>query len=84
MSLKTYLSEVSSIQVSTFINLESSKLRKVAAELSDSYGFAPAEAPQPADIRIVYRKLISIIEGAESLYRGPLSEPWMKTSHCSR
>lgn len=66
MSLKTYLSEVSSIQVSTFINLESSKLRKVAAELSDSYGFAPAEAPQPADILIVYRKLISIIEGAES------------------
>lgn len=66
MSLKTYLGEVPSLQVSNLVNLESSKLRIAATELSNSYGFAPAEAPQPADIRIVYQKLISIIEGAES------------------
>jgi hypothetical protein len=80
MSLKTYLDEVSSPRASSSVNLEASKLRIVATELADSYGFAPAEAPHPADIRIVYQKLISILHGAESFQKISVKEwklvPW--------
>jgi hypothetical protein len=61
MSALSYLNNFSGLESRVSPKIQDSKLKKTAQRLSDQFGFTVSEAPHFLDIKLVYEKLVKIL-----------------------